>query len=283
MSAVLERLRTLRAETGAPPVARAEATLARALPAQYPETRAQLSRLLGLRNARIAIRPGAAKVAPARPCEPLPGYELAPGVRLVESYWAPASDEAPLPPGVGERASLRFLDTETTGLAGGTGTIPFVVALAQWQDRLLRVRQLVLTRPGAELAMLRELGEWLGPGDALVSYNGRCFDAPLLATRFRLHGLRDPLAGLAHRDLLHEVRRRHRRDWSDCRLVTAERQLLGVAREDDLPGSEAPAAWRSYLASGDALPLSRVLSHNRQDLVSLARLADRLDQASAPL
>ena len=119
--------------------------------------------------------------------------------------------------------------------------------------------------------MLRELREWLTPDDELVSYNGRCFDAPLLATRFRMHGMADPLADRPHRDLLHEVRRRHRTDWSDCRL-------LGIEREDDLPGSEAPAAWRSFLANGEPGPLARVLAHNRQDLVSLARLADRLER-----
>ena len=115
-----------------------------------------------------------------------------------------------------------------------------------------------------------------------MSYNGRSFDAPLLATRFRMHGLPQALAGLAHRDLLHEVRRRHRTEWENCRLLTAERRLLGVERHDDLPGSEAPAAWRRYLACGDTGPLVRVLDHNRQDLVSLALITERLSEDPDP-
>lgn len=74
-----------------------------------------------------------------------------------------------------------------------------------------------------------------------VSYNGKSYDAPLLATRYRLARLPNPLAGLGHLDLLHPVRRRWKGVWENCRLATAERQLLGVVRDDDLPGSEAPA------------------------------------------
>jgi uncharacterized protein YprB with RNaseH-like and TPR domain len=170
---------------------------------------------------------------------------------------------------------LRFLDTETTGLAGGTGTIAFVVALADWRGSALRIRQLLLTRPSAEHTLWREFATWLAPGDELVSYNGRCFDAPLIATRFRLHRLANPLADLVHHDLLHRVRRKYRREWENCRLLTAERRLLGIERRDDLPGAEAPWAWRRFLETGATGPLTRVLLHNRQDLVSLALLAQR--------
>ncbi len=104
----------------------------------------------------------------------------------------------------------------------------------------------------------------------LVSYNGKCYDAPLLATRYRLARLPNPLAGLAHLDLLHPVRRHWKGQWENCRLATAERQLLGVVREDDLPGSEAPAAWLTYLRGGSAANLRRVAEHNAQDLKSLA-------------
>jgi len=275
MSAVLERLRTLRAETGALARALAEPEPApRAFSEQYLETRATLSRLLGLRGARLASTQRTATPSLHAAGTALPGTALADGLRLVECTWR--DDAFACPRLDASRGALRFIDTETTGLAGGTGTLAFVLALARWQPDGLHVRQLLLTRPGAEAAMLIAFRDWLTPGDELVSYNGRSFDAPLLRTRFRLHGLDDPLAGLAHHDLLHEVRRRHRREWENCRLLTAERRLLGVARHDDLPGSEAPGAWRHFLACGDSTPLRRVLDHNRQDLVSLALIADRL-------
>jgi uncharacterized protein YprB with RNaseH-like and TPR domain len=82
--------------------------------------------------------------------------------------------------------------------------------------------------------------------------------------------LPDPLTGLGHLDLLHPVRRHWKGQWENCRLATAERELLGVVREDDLPGSEAPAAWLTYLRGGSARNLRRVLAHNNQDLKSLA-------------
>jgi len=123
---------------------------------------------------------------------------------------------------------------------------------------------------GAETEMLRTFAEWLQPDTVLVSYNGKCYDSPLLKTRYRLARLSDPLSGLGHLDLLHPVRRHWKGVWENCRLATAERELLGVVREDDLPGSEAPAARLNYLRGGSARNVRRVLAHNSQDLKSLA-------------
>jgi uncharacterized protein YprB with RNaseH-like and TPR domain len=115
----------------------------------------------------------------------------------------------------------------------------------------------------------------------LSSYNGRCYDAPLLAARYRLSRLPDPLRGLRHLDLLFPVRRRFRGVWENCRLATAERRWLGILREDDLPGSEAPRAWLDYIRGGEARDLRRVLVHNDQDLRTLgALLLKLLEQAS---
>ncbi len=232
-----------------------------------------LRRLLGLR--RRAATPLCAVDGT------LPGNEIAPGLRYVERYLA--QQQAPeivatefagfenIP-----RAQLLHFDTETTGLSGGTGTRAFMIGVADWPDQRLRVRQLYIATLAAEPAMLRTFAQWLDPGQVLVSYNGRCYDAPLLATRYRLARLPNPLLGLRHLDLLFPVRRRYRGVWENCRLATIERQLLGVLREDDLPGSEAPRAWRDYLTRGDARNLRRVLAHNDQDVVTLAQLLLRL-------
>ena len=107
----------------------------------------------------------------------------------------------------------------------------------------LRVRQLLITHLSAEPAMLREFSRWLAEDTRLVSYNGRCYDAPLLAARYRLARQGSPLAGIEHLDLLFPTRRRYRGVWENCRLATIERRALGIVREDDLPGSEAPGAW----------------------------------------
>ncbi len=217
----------------------------------------------------------------------VPGVEIAPGLRYTEAFadWLepPAIIDASfarMEPVRHDR--LLHFDTETTGLAGGTGTRAFMIGAADWVDDRFRIRQLTITTMAAEAAMLRTFAEWLGADTVLVSYNGKCYDAPLLATRYRLARLPNPLAGLGHLDLLHPVRRHWKHQWPNCRLATAERQLLGVVREDDLPGSEAPAAWLTYLRGGSARNLRRVAAHNVQDLKSLAGVLLRMAAMNAP-
>lgn len=258
--------------SAAMPVARAVAELAR------------LRRLLDLRPARSL----APRTAPApEPEPPLSGDCIAPGLYAIERRYAAVATAPLLPPRWCDGAPVareRFLcfDTETTGLAGGSGTRAFMIGAADWHGGELRVRQLYLTAMAGEAAMLDAFAAWLRPDTVLVSYNGRSYDAPLLATRYRLQRLADPLRGLAHVDLLHPVRRVYRGRWENCRLATIERNVLRIVRDDDLPGSEAPAAWRSYLRAGKTTDLLRVLEHNRQDVATLARLLEHMDQNATP-
>ena len=264
MSALAARLRALRTQSGQSPprgVIAGKATLS--------------SDVLRLIQGRSRIQ-GVAQHASSSD-RSVPGVEIAPGLFLTEAImeWgrpAPMIDTgfARWDGPVAHQRLLHF-DTETTGLAGGTGTRAWMIGAADWlADGRFRVRQLTTATMGAETAMLRTFATWLRPDTVLVSYNGKCYDAPLLKTRYRLARLPDPLSGLGHLDLLHPVRRHWKSVWENCRLATAERELLGVVREDDLPGSEAPAAWLSFLRGGSAVNLRRVLVHNSQDLKSLA-------------
>lgn len=167
---------------------------------------------------------------------------------------------------------LTFLDTETTGLAGGTGTIAFLLAMARIEGHRLHLTQWLLTAFKGEAAMLQEARDWLGADPMLVSFNGKSFDVPLLATRCRMHGEADVFSALPHLDLLAPTRRAFARHWEDCRLQTAEKRLLRFHRDDDLPGAAMPQAWAEFLRSGLAAPMSAVLDHNRRDVVSLAAL-----------
>lgn len=250
-----ERLRLLQGQAGRP-----------AAPAASGELQGQLRRLLGLRG---ATAPRTALAAPA-------GTRLAPGLYLVESRVAadaplllhlPGAENAPVP-----RERLVCFDTETTGLAGGVGTKAFMLGVAQWQAGQLVVRQLYLTALAGEAAMLDTFAAWLAPDSILVSYNGRSYDAPLLKGRYRLQRREHPFEGRPHLDLLHVVRRAYRGVWANCRLATVERELLGIVREDDLPGAQAPAAWLAFLRGEGSRDLGRVIAHNRQDLHSLAAL-----------
>ncbi|MET0547781.1 MAG: ribonuclease H-like domain-containing protein [Xanthomonas sp.] len=254
---------------------------------------AALRRLLGLRERAVAPASAASVRRPAAaPDRHLPGVEIAPGLHLIEAFLPQPVPASALSLAFARRedavepTDLLFFDTETTGLAGGTGTRAFMIGAADWTVHPadgpgLRIRQLLMATMGAEKAMLEAFRAWLRPGTVLSSYNGRCYDAPLLKTRYRLARCADPLSALDHVDLLHPTRRRYRGTWENCKLATIERQLLRVVREDDLPGSEAPAAWLGYLRGGSARNLRRVAAHNHQDVVTLALLLQRLVAAEA--
>ncbi len=274
MSALRDRLRGLRAQAGL--------SAPSASPPPAMRTAEELRQLLGVR-----VRSSAQSAPfPARDRE-LFGEEIAPGLRYTAEHAEWPEPPAPIDTRFARRddridpARLLHFDTEPTGLAGGTGTRAFMIGAADWREGTLRLRQLTITTMAAEMAMLRAFAEWLHADSVLVSYNGKCYDAPLLATRYRLARQPNPLAGLGHIDLLHPVRRHWKHQWENCRLATAERQLLGVVREDDLPGSEAPAAWLTYLRGGSARNLRRVAAHNAQDLKSLAGVLLRMATITA--
>jgi len=187
----------------------------------------------------------------------------------------------PLLPGEPENGNLRrvYIDTETTGLSSGSGTLAFLIGIAVVEDDAIELIQFLMTRFAAEAASLSAFAETLFPDDQLVSYNGKSYDLPLLISRFRMQAMQHPFDGLPHLDLLHPVRRLFNRSWDDCRLISLEQNLLGFSRVDDLPGSEAPAAWFSYIRSGRGEQLIKVVEHNRQDVVSLAVTHSALTQA----
>jgi hypothetical protein len=168
--------------------------------------------------------------------------------------------------------SLLFLDTETTGLAGGTGTVAFVVGLAWIDGAALRLVQWLMASFAAERALIGRVRERLARAGALVTFNGKSFDLPLLKARARLAGCDLGVQEVPHLDMLHATRRLLRAGWPDCRLRTAEMEALRLERVDDLPGAEVPGAWRRWLERGDGSLLERVLDHNRADLLSLAAL-----------
>lgn len=177
---------------------------------------------------------------------------------------------------------LLFLDTETSGLAGGTGTFVFLLGLARFRAGAeLVVQQFLVTRFGAETGMLGALRDALGETRCVVTFNGKSFDVPLLRTRCALLREPDPFTAHMHCDLLHATRRLLRDGWPDCRLRTTEIHALGFDRIDDLPGAEVPAAWHRWLTHADVGSVPRILEHNRDDLVSLAALTALLNSCEA--
>ncbi|HVG62476.1 MAG TPA: ribonuclease H-like domain-containing protein [Hyalangium sp.] len=168
-----------------------------------------------------------------------------------------------------------YLDTETTGLAGGTGTVPFLVGLAWFEDRSLRVHQLFLRRLGEEAPMLRVLAERMAESSCLVTFNGKSFDWPLLRTRFVLNRVPVPTE-LPHLDLLHCSRRVFKHRGSGTRLVQLEEHILGHRRVGDVDGALIPDLYFRFLRGGSSAALTPVLEHNANDLLLLAALLGEL-------
>lgn len=181
-----------------------------------------------------------------------------------------------------QRERVLLLDTETTGLAGGTGTLAFLVGLAWWEGPELIVRQLLLPGPGREAGLLCALAEWAAPFQVVVTFNGAAFDLPLLRTRALMNRRSDPLAHALSWDLLPACRRLWGQVLPDCRQQTVEARVCGLARgEGDIEGARIPEVWRAYLAGDGTEDLLCVLRHNRRDLAGMAWILDRLCTESA--
>jgi hypothetical protein len=192
-----------------------------------------------------------------------------PALRRVETVRVPAALAGAVPPSPGRV----FLDTETTGLAGGTGTYVFLVGLATWAtERTLAVTQYFLGDLDAEAAFLHAVRAAVVDARELVTFNGRTFDLPLLETRYLLGRASWWGAEVPHQDLYPVARALWRGRATDCRLSTLEGALLGLDRGDDLPGALVPQVYFRYLRTRDPGPLPRVFRHNRWDLVALAGL-----------
>ncbi|HEY3840217.1 MAG TPA: ribonuclease H-like domain-containing protein [Bryobacteraceae bacterium] len=172
-----------------------------------------------------------------------------------------------------------FLDTETTGLAGGTGTYAFLIGCGSIERDGFRVRQFFMRDYSEEASQLHALAEYLARFDVLITYNGKTYDQPLLETRYRMVRQRHPFSRMEHLDLLFGSRRLWKIRLDSCRLVHLENQILGVEREGDLPGELIPYYYFDYVRTQKAVKLVPILHHNVVDIVSLACLTAIVPEA----
>jgi len=166
-----------------------------------------------------------------------------------------------------------FLDTETTGLAGGTGTYPFLVGMGFFEEDKFRIKQYFMRDFNEEKALLYFLQKDLRKFDSLVTYNGKCFDAPLLTTRFIFNRIDFSFDNFLHLDLLFPCRRLWKLRLKECSLSNLEMKVLGVFRLSDIPSYLIPQAYFHYLNSGEIEPLKKILDHNTSDILSLVGLS----------
>ncbi len=236
---------------------------------------ARLARLPPAPVRTAAPKNALSSLIPARETESGPlhlvehGYGAAPELNA-ESLAALALSPTPL-----DTSRPLYFDTETTGLAGGTGTLAFLLGVADVRDGHTVISQLHLPAPGTERPMLQWLAERVEQATVLISFNGKSFDWPLLKSRFVMNRLRPP-PERPHVDLLHCSRRVFRHHLAELKLSTLERRVLDVHRKGDIDGANIPAAWFDYLRTGRVAVLSRVLSHNERDVKSMVDLVQRL-------
>ncbi len=184
--------------------------------------------------------------------------------------------EAPFDP---EKAL--FLDTETTGLSGGAGTVAFLVGLGRVEQGRFTVYQYLMPNYGAETLLLEKAAALIREAEVLVTFNGRSFDVPLLRSRFVMCRMEDPTRDMPHLDIIHPVRRVWKLRIRDCSLGHIEETVLGLRRDRDIPGAEVPERYFEFLRTGDMALLEDIVEHNRQDIVSLGTLLARLNRAYA--
>jgi uncharacterized protein YprB with RNaseH-like and TPR domain len=172
---------------------------------------------------------------------------------------------------------MAFVDTETTGLAGGTGTYAFLVGVGVFDGEAFTIHQFFMRDYGEEPALLQSLGELLDGLEAVVSFNGKSFDLPLLETRFIMSRQSPRLVDAPHLDLLSPARRFWKYRLDSCALSSLETEILGVRRtHEDVPGWLIPGLYTDYARSGDAREMPRIFYHNAQDILSLVTLAARM-------
>lgn len=172
---------------------------------------------------------------------------------------------------------LLFLDTETTGLSGGAGTVAFLVGVGEIRQHELIVQQYLMRDYDEEVFVLQHVLAHLQHSQLLITYNGKSFDMPLLASRFVMHRMRMP-DDLAHADILHAARRVWKMRLGRCSLAALEDKIYHEPRMDDLPGAEVPQRYFDYLKQHDLSLLEDILRHNAQDIRTLARLTYTLAQ-----
>jgi uncharacterized protein YprB with RNaseH-like and TPR domain len=174
-----------------------------------------------------------------------------------------------------------FLDIETTGLSGGTGTWAFLIGLGWLEEENFCLRQYFLRHPAEEKAMLTHFTECAAKFSSIVSFNGKAFDLPMIWTRQILSGLPALTVARYHIDLLPCSRRLWKERLPSCSLRYLEEALLGLHRHDDIPGEEIPAVYFNYLRRGSTARLRDVFQHNVLDILSMVTLLARVARTAA--
>jgi uncharacterized protein len=227
----------------------------------------------------IALRERLARLGAAPRQRPLRFWEPPRGFEEVGTPFGPAAvrqDVLGLPALDPDPGRIAYVDTETTGLAGGAGTYVFTASVATPIPGGLRLAQFFLPEPGMESAFLHVLRDEIEAAEGVATFNGGSFDLPILRTRWVMARMPGEFTHAPHVDLLTLVRALYRHRLENCTLRYVEQRVLGYERDDPLPSALVPDAYFGYLRQGSHEFLEAALEHNRLDVISLVHLHSRL-------
>lgn len=227
-----------------------------------------------LRASQPQKKPSAARIKPEAedclirekrfPCHEFPARPLQADLLRLMTGRERSSDIDP--------STLLFLDTETTGLGGGAGTVAFLIGLGRFSGDEFVVTQYLMRDYDEEPFVLAPVLEALNRCDAVVTFNGASFDMPLIQSRLIMNRMHGGYEAPDNVDLVHIARRVFKMRVRPCKLTQLESEVFNTLREDDLPGSEVPARYFAYIKTREAALLEDIIEHNAQDIVSMARL-----------
>jgi uncharacterized protein len=164
--------------------------------------------------------------------------------------------------------NLLFMDIETLGLKG----VPLIlIGVARVESNRIAVDQYLLRNLGEEGAALEAFLSHVDEDTVFVSFNGQTFDIPYIKNRLKYHGIKQNI-NRHHIDLLHFSRRTWKHQLPNCRLQTLEKHLFDFVREDDVPSSMVPSFYKTYDETGNIGPLIPIVEHNREDVITLAKI-----------
>jgi hypothetical protein len=180
-----------------------------------------------------------------------------------------------------EISRIAFLDIETTGLSSACKA--FLVGVGRYlPGEGFVVAQYFLENPASETCLLEAVAKEAGESSLIVTYNGACFDLPILEERARAREIPPLFRDVPHLDLLHFARSAWKCDSKNCRLITMEEDRLEFWREGDIPGREIPGVYREYILRGRSEKMKTVFYHNALDILSLACLFMKASTAEEP-
>lgn len=171
---------------------------------------------------------------------------------------------------------ILFIDTETTGLSRGVGTLAFLIGAGHVRQGQFVVKQYLMEDYLQEKNMLETFLNDFSAFDMIISFNGKSYDLPLLQSRLIINKLSPLDLTLPHGDILYPSRRTWRLRLKQCSLKHLEENILAIRRQGDLPGALIPQQYFNFIKSKNFYLLEDILDHNHQDIASLFLLFQTL-------